>query len=254
MELKDKVVVITGGASGIGKAMAHRFVREGTRAVVIADRHAGAAETVAREIGVHAATVDVADEVQVRRLIDDTEERHGPIDLFCSNAGITAHGGPELPDDDWQRVMDVNLMAHVRAARALLPRMLARGHGYLLQTASAAGLLSQFDAPYAVSKHAAVAFAEWLSITYGARGIGVSCLCPGGVDTPLLDAETPQRRALMANGIVGAETVAACVVDALREERFLILPQDFIREQMQRKAVDTERWLRGMRKLHAAAG
>ncbi|MEJ8810379.1 SDR family oxidoreductase [Variovorax ureilyticus] len=254
MELRDKVVVVTGGASGIGAAMARRFMREGARAVVVADRHADAAESVAREIGGHAATVDVSDEAQVQRLIDDTEARHGTIDLFCSNAGITAHGGPELPDADWQRVMDVNLMAHVRAARALLPRMLARGRGHLLQTASAAGLLSQFDAPYAVSKHAAVAFAEWLSITYGARGIGVSCLCPGGVETPLLEAETPQRRALMASGIVSAETVAECVIDGLREERFLILPQDFIREQMQRKAADTERWLRGMRKLHAAAG
>lgn len=254
MELKDKVVVVTGGASGIGAAMARRFARESARAVVIADRHAGAADNVAREFGGHAAAIDVSDEAQIRQLIDDTESRHGPIDLFCSNAGITAHGGPELPDTDWQRVMDVNLMAHVRAARALLPRMLARGKGYLLQTASAAGLLSQFDAPYAVSKHAAVAFAEWLSITYGARGIGVSCLCPGGVETPLLAAETPQRRALMANGIVSAEAVAECVVDALREERFLILPQDFIRDQMQRKAADTERWLRGMRKLHAAAG
>jgi NAD(P)-dependent dehydrogenase (short-subunit alcohol dehydrogenase family) len=254
MELKDKIVVVTGGASGIGAAMARRFVREGASTVVVADRHAGAAGTLAREIGGHEAVVDVSDETQIRRLINDTEDRHGPIDLFCSNAGITTHGGPELPDADWQRVMDVNLMAHVRAARALLPRMLARGKGYLLQTASAAGLLSQFDAPYAVSKHAAVAFAEWLSITYGARGIGVSCLCPGGVETPLLDAETPQRRALMARGIVSADTVAECVVDGLREERFLILPQDFIREQMQHKAADTERWLRGMRKLHAAAG
>lgn len=248
MELKDKVVVVTGGASGIGAAMARRFAREGARAVVIADRHAAQAAELAIAIGGHAAEVDVTVEADLRRLIDDCEARHGPIDLFCSNAGITARGGPELPDADWQRVMAVNLMAHVHAARALLPRMLARGGGYLLQTASAAGLLSQFDAPYAVSKHAAVAFAEWLSITYGGRGIGVSCLCPGGVDTPLLDAETPERRALMAEGIVSADAVADAVVEGLRAERFLILPQPFIHEQMQRKATDTDRWLRGMRR------
>lgn len=248
MELKDKVVVVTGGASGIGAAMARRFVRDGARAVVIADRHAAQAAELAVAIGGHAAEVDVTVEADLRRLIDDCEARHGAIDLFCSNAGITAHGGPELPDADWQRVMAVNLMAHVHAARALLPRMLARGSGYLLQTASAAGLLSQFDAPYAVSKHAAVAFAEWLSITYGGRGIGVSCLCPGGVDTPLLDAETPERRALMAEGIVSADAVAAAVVEGLRAERFLILPQPFIHEQMQRKTTDTDRWLRGMRR------
>lgn len=248
MELKDKVVIVTGGASGIGAAMARRFVREGARTVLVADRHGAQAAELAGGIGAHAAGVDVTVEAELLRLIDQTEARHGPIDLFCSNAGITAHGGPELPDADWQRVMAVNLMAHVHAARALLPRMLARGSGYLLQTASAAGLLSQFDAPYAVSKHAAVAFAEWLSITYGGRGIGVSCLCPGGVDTPLLGAEAPARRALMAEGIVSADAVAESVVEGLREERFLILPQPFIREQMQRKAADTDRWLRGMRR------
>lgn len=248
MELSDKMVVVTGGASGIGAAMARRFVREGARAVVVADRDAAAADTLAREIGAHASALDVADEAALLRLIDDCEARHGAIDLFCSNAGITARGGAELPDADWQRVLDVNLMAHVHAARALLPRMLARGSGWLLQTASAAGLLSQFDAPYAVSKHAAVAFAEWLSITYGDRGIGVSCLCPGGVATPLLDAETPARRALMGEGIVSADAVADAVVEGLRAERFLILPQPFIREQMQRKATDTDRWLRGMRR------
>ena len=248
MELKDKVVVVTGGASGIGAAMARRFAQEGARIVVLADRHAGQAAALAATIGGEAAGVDVAVEAELLRLIDQTEARHGPIDLFCSNAGITARGGPELPDADWQRVMAVNLMAHVHAARALLPRMLARGGGYLLQTASAAGLLSQFDAPYAVSKHAAVAFAEWLSITYGGRGIGVSCLCPGGVATPLFDAETPERRALMAEGIVSAEAVADAVVEGLRAERFLILPQPFIHEQMRRKAADPDRWLRGMRR------
>lgn len=278
MQLKDKIVVVTGGASGIGAAMAQRFVREGARTVVVADRDAAGAEVVAQAIcnaasataartgatatgtkpsgtspRAVAAQVDVTHEADLLRLIDQTESRHGPIDLFCSNAGTTVPGGPELPDADWRHVLDVNLMAHVHAARALLPRMLERGGGYLLQTASAAGLLSQFDAPYAVSKHAAVAFAEWLSITYGDRGIRVSCLCPGAVDTPLLRAETEARRELMSTGLMDADAVAGIVVEALAEERFLILTHGFVQQQIERKAADTDRWLRGMRKLHARA-
>lgn len=250
MQIEDKVIVITGGASGIGLAMGRRFVAEGARAVVLADRDGARAQSEAQRIGAHAEALDVAAEGAIEALIDAVDARHGPIDLFCSNAGITATGGAELPDADWQRVMDVNLMAHVRAARALLPRMLSRGSGYLLQTASAAGLLSQFDAPYAVSKHAAVAFAEWLSITYGDRGIGVSCLCPGAVDTPLLQAESDQRRALLSQGLLDADAVAAIVVEALAQRRFLILTHDFVQDQWQRKAADPERWLRGMRRLH----
>lgn len=258
MQLKDKVVVVTGGASGIGAAMAARFVVEGARAVVVADRDGPLATATAARIGScgHGAVLDVAANGAIAHLVDDVEARHGPIDLFCSNAGITAIGGPELPDADWQRVMDVNLMAHVHAARALLPRMLARGGGYFLQTASAAGLLSQFDAPYAVSKHAAVGFAEWLSIAYGDRGIRVSCLCPGAVDTPLLQAESTTRRALMGQGLQGLidpDAVAEKVVEALAEERFLILTHDFVQEQLRRKVEDPERWLRGMRRLHAQA-
>lgn len=254
MELRDKVVVVTGGASGIGLAMGRRFVAEGARAVVLADRDGERARVAAARMGCHAAALDVSAEGAIEALVDAVEVQHGPIDLFCSNAGITAIGGPELPDADWQRVMDVNLMAHVRAARALLPRMLSRGGGYFLQTASAAGLLSQFDAPYAVSKHAAVAFAEWLSITYGDRGIRVSCLCPGAVDTPLLQAESDARRVLLAQGLIDADAVAAIVVEALAQERFLILTHGFVQEQLRRKVEDTERWLRGMRRLHGQAG
>ena len=253
MQLIDKVVVVTGGASGIGAAMAQRFVREGARTVVVADRDAARASKVAAAIHAVPAHIHVTDEADMARLIDETEARHGPIDLFCSNAGTTIAGGPELPDADWRHVIDVNLMAHVHAARALLPRMLARGSGYLLQTASAAGLLSQFDAPYAVSKHAAVAFAEWLSITYGDRGIRVSCLCPGAVDTPLLRAETDTRRELMSTGLIDADAVADIVIEALAEERFLILTHGFVQEQIERKAADPDRWIRGMRKLHARA-
>ena len=254
MQLKDKVVVITGGASGIGLAMGRRFVAEGARTVVLADRDGEGAQTEAARIGAHARALDVGIEGAIEQFVDAIEAQQGPIDLFCSNAGITAIGGPELPDADWQRVMDVNLMAHVRAARALLPRMLARGGGYLLQTASAAGLLSQFDAPYAVSKHAAVAFAEWLSITYGERGIRVSCLCPGAVDTPLLQAESAERRALLSQGLLDADAVAALVVEAIGDERFLIVTHDFVRQQLQRKVADPERWLAGMRQLHSQVG
>jgi NAD(P)-dependent dehydrogenase (short-subunit alcohol dehydrogenase family) len=251
MQLKDRVAVVTGGASGIGLAMARRFVAQGARAVVLADLDRERSAQAAAAIGAHAAVLDVAAEGAIERLVGETEARHGPIDLFCSNAGITAIGGPELPDADWLHVMDVNLMAHVRAARALLPRMLARGGGYLLQTASAAGLLSQFDAPYAVSKHAAVAFAEWLSITYGDRGIRVSCLCPGAVDTPLLQSESATRRALLSQGLLDADAVAARVVEAIGDERFLILTHDFVQTQLQRKVEDPERWLRGMRRVHS---
>ncbi|MDB5820900.1 MAG: benD [Rhizobacter sp.] len=257
MQLADQVVVVTGGASGIGAAMVRRFVAEGARAVVIADRDLAAAQALAGMLDgerVLACAVDVSLSSEVVRLVDETQARFGPIDLFCSNAGITVVGGVEVPDADWARVMNVNLMAHVFAARALVPRMLARGHGYLLNTASAAGLLSQFDATYAVSKHAAVAFAEWLSITYGDRGIGVSCLCPGGVDTPLLRNEPAARRELLSQGMITAEAVADAVVAGLAENRFLILPHAFIHDQMQRKAADPDRWIRGMRKFHAQAG
>jgi NAD(P)-dependent dehydrogenase (short-subunit alcohol dehydrogenase family) len=253
MRLKDKVVVITGGASGIGAAMARRFAREGARAVVVADRDGAAAEGVAREIGGLGLRTDVSCDADLLQLIATTRARFGAIDLFCSNAGMTIPGGPELPDAAWQQVWDVNLMAHVRAARALLPAMLERGQGYLLQTASAAGLLSQFDAPYAVSKHAAVAFAEWLAISYGSRGIKVSCLCPAGVDTPLLRAEPDRRRQLMSEGMVSSEAVADAVLEGLQAERFLILPQPWIAEQLQRKVADPDRWLRGMGRWHEGA-
>lgn len=250
MQLKDKVVVVTGGASGIGAAMARRFAQEGARAVVVADRDGAAAQAVAKAfdgLGLHC---DVTREADLLQLIEMTQRRFGAIDLFCSNAGVSIAGGPELSDAAWQQVWNVNLMAHVHAARALLPAMLERGQGYLLQTASAAGLLSQFDAPYAVSKHAAVAFAEWLAISYGSRGIKVSCLCPAGVDTPLLRAEPDDRRRLMSEGMVSADAVADAVVEGLAAERFLILPQPWIGEQLRRKVDDPDRWLRGMGRWH----
>lgn len=249
---RGRVVVVTGGASGIGAALARRYARDGAR-VVVADRDAAAARTVAAEIGGTAQACDVAQEAQTIHLIDDTESRIGPIALFCANAGVSVRGGEELPDRDWQRLWDINLMAHVHAARALVPRMLARGKGRFLFTASAAGLLSQFDAPYAVTKHAAVAFAEWLSITYGDRGIVVSCLCPGGVDTPLFRAESAQRQALMSAQVISPEAVADVAVRGVAEGRALVLSHPDVQGFVERRATEHERWLRGMRRLHARA-
>jgi NAD(P)-dependent dehydrogenase (short-subunit alcohol dehydrogenase family) len=250
MELADKVVVVTGGASGIGRALSLRFAAEGARAVAVADRDADGAQQVAAEIGARAIAVptDVSDEADVRRLVEVTEEAHGPIDLFCSNAGIATGGGVEATNDEWQRIWDINVMAHVFAARAVLPGMLARGEGYLLNTASAAGLLTQIgSAPYAVTKHAAVALAEWLSITHGDAGIRVSCLCPQGVRTPMLG----DGGALLGPGAIEPEQVADAVVAGLRAEEFLILPHPEVREYFRRKGDDYERWLKGMRRLQS---
>src|SRR3954447_26615216 len=189
MELAGKVAIVTGGASGIGRGMAERFAAEGAKAVIVADMNGDGTRAVADGIGATATGValDVSDEQAVAALVHDTEERHGPIDLFASNAGIAIFGGEEVPDDGWDQIWHVNVMAHIYAARHVLPSMLARGEGYLLNTASAAGLLTNLGAaPYAVTKHAAVALAEWLAITHGDAGIKVSCLCPQGVNTPML--------------------------------------------------------------------
>ena len=187
MELTGKVAVVTGGGSGIGAALCRRFAAEGAKGVVVADLNADAALAVAEEIGGLAATVDVAVEADIVALVERAEEAYGPVDLFCSNAGIGGGGGIEQTDEAWDRIWQVNLMAHLYAARAVVPGMVARGEGYLLNTASAAGLLTNLgNAPYSVTKHAAVALAEWLAITYGDQGLKVSCLCPMGVRTPLL--------------------------------------------------------------------
>ena len=257
MELKDKVVVVTGGASGIGRALARRFAAEGARGVVVADLGAEGASAVADEIGGLSVPTDVADEAAVVELVQRAEDAFGPIDLFCSNAGIAVGGGVEAPNAEWQRIWDVNVMAHVYAARAVLPGMLARGEGYLLNTASAAGLLTNIGAaPYAVTKNAAVALAEWLAITHGDAGIKVSCLCPQGVRTPMLlgglDAGDAAGSAVLASGgMLEPEDVAEAVVQGLRDERFLILPHPEVAEYVQRKAADRDRWIRGMQKLQA---
>ena len=253
MELAGKVVVVTGGASGIGRALAQRFAAEGARGVVVSDRDVEGAEVVAAGIGDRAlaVTTDVSVEADVQELVRRTEEHYGPIDLFCSNAGIATGGGVEAGNDAWQQIWDVNVMAHVYAARAVLPAMRARGEGYLLHTASAAGLLSQIgSAPYAVTKHAAVAFAEWLSITHGDEGIKVSCLCPQGVRTNMLG----NGGALLGPTAIEPEQVADAVVEGLGAETFLILPHPEVREYFRRKGDDYDRWLAGMRRLQARVG
>lgn len=256
MKLTDKVVVVTGGASGIGRAMLRRFAVENPRALVVADRDLAGAAAVAREVGGVAVACDVAREADLAALVTRTTETHGAIDLFCSNAGISVAGGVEVPDAEWRRIFDINVMAHVWAARAVVPGMLARGSGYLLATASAAGLLSMVGAaPYAVTKHAAVALAEWLAITYGDRGLRVSCLCPLYVNTELLrgalhDAAGGSIR--VSGTVIEPEQVADAVVAGLDAEQFLILPHPEVATYFQRKATDYDRWLAGMRKLHSA--
>jgi len=210
------------------------------------------ASAVAREIGGIAVKTDVASEAQVTTLVETATAKYGAIDLFCSNAGIMVRGGPEASIAEWQKIWDINVMAHVHAARAVLPGMLARGEGYLLQTASAAGLLSQIgSAPYAVTKHAAVGFAEWLSITYGDRGIKVSCLCPQGVRTNMLLGDSGDRQSFLSAGSVSTEEVAECVIRGLDAEAFLILPHPEVLDYYRRKGSDYDRWIKGMRRLQA---
>ena len=255
MLVNDKVIVVTGGAHGIGQALCRRFAREGARLVVVADCDQGA-EAVAREVGGVAVIADVGVESDVARIVSTAVDACGRIDLFCSNAGISVRGSLETTTDaDWQRIWQINVMAHVHAARAVLPVMLAAGGGYLLQTASAAGLLTQIGgAPYAVTKHAAVAFAEWLSITYGDRGITVSCLCPQGVRTRMLAGAPGETHALLDDGALEPEAVADAVIAGLADERFLILPHPEVAEYVQRKAADHDRWIRGMRRLRQRVG
>jgi len=254
MDIKSKVAIVTGGASGIGAGLVKRFIQEGARGVVAADLNLEQAQAVAREAGPNAVAwrCDVSREADMVQLVERASQAYGAIDLFCSNAGIATEGGVETSDTAWQRIWSVNVMAHVYAARAVLPGMLARGEGYLLQTASAAGLLTQVgSAPYAVTKHAAVSLAEWLSVTYGDRGIRVSCLCPQGVRTNMLaQAEQGPGRFLL-EGALEPEQVAEAVVAGLAGERFLILPHPEVGEYFLRKATDYDRWLRGMRRMQA---
>ena len=262
MELSGKVAVVTGAASVIGRALARRFALEGARGVIVADLDAAGADAVASELGARAlgAGCDVADEHQLAELIGGAREAFGPIDLFCANAGVAVGTDLETPDEVWEHAFDVNVRAHIRAARQLLPEWLERGEGYFLSTASAAGLLTQIgSAPYAVTKHAAVAFAEWLAVTYGDRGLRVSCLCPMGVNTNMFrgleanDEDALGARVVAASGdVLEPEQVAEAVVAGLRGERFLILPHPEVLEFFRRKGSDYDRWLGGMRRLQAS--
>ncbi len=253
MEIKGRIVVVTGAASGIGRALAQRFAKEGARRVICADINGEGAKATADGIGGRAFTTDVSKEADIQALIETVEAEEGPIDLFCSNAGIGYGGGAEVSDARWQRIWEINLMAHVWAARHLVPRMIARGGGYLLNTASAAGLLSQVgSAPYAVTKHAAVALAEWLAITHGDQGIKVSVLCPQAVRTAMT-AGNPDGVASV-DGMLEPEDAADACVKAIEAETFLVLPHPQVLDYMRRKTDNYDRWLGGMRKLNRRYG
>lgn len=249
MQLKDKVIVVTGAASGIGRAMAERFAKEGAKRIVCADLNGAGAKAVAAGIGGVSFETNVGKEDDIRHLIERVEADIGPIDLFCSNAGIGVRGGAEAANGDWQRIWDINVMAHVWAARHLVPRMIARGGGYLLNTSSAAGLLSQIgSAPYAVTKHAAVGLAEWLAITHGDQGIKVSVLCPQAVRTAMTAGN--EGGVASIDGMMEPEPVAEACVRAIENEDFLVLPHPEVLEYMRRKTGDYNRWIAGMQKLN----
>lgn len=271
MDITGKVAVVTGGASGVGEALCRGLAERGAAGVVVCDIDGGGAARVAAGLtaGGHraiAVTADVSSEADVQAMVARAGEAFGPIGLFFSNAGIIVAGGPEAPDEAWSRIWAINVHSHVYVARAILPGMLARGEGYLVITASAAGLLTQLgSAPYAVTKHAAVALAEWLSITHGDQGIRVSCLCPQAFTSNLLstsrrevgadqfgaDSETGGSAQAAVDGVLTSEQVARVALDAISTEQFLILPHPEVATYERRRADDRERWLRGMRRMQA---
>ncbi|MFT4708188.1 MAG: NAD(P)-dependent dehydrogenase (short-subunit alcohol dehydrogenase family) [Ascidiaceihabitans sp.] len=253
MELKDKIIVVTGAASGIGRAMCIRYAAEGAKAVICVDRDEAGAQETAKQINSIAIKVDVAIEGEITAMIDRVETEVGPIDLFCSNAGISVAGGVEVPNDDWQRIWDINVMSHVWAARRLVPLMSARGGGYLLNTSSAAGLLNQVgSAPYGVTKHAAVGLAEWMAMTYGDQGIKVSVLCPQAVRTEMTRGHEDHVAAI--DGMMEPDVVAESCVQTIRDETFLVLPHKEVIGYMQAKTENYDRWIGGMRKLNRKYG
>ena len=250
MEVAGRVVAVTGAAHGIGRALARAFAQAGAEAVVVADIDGDGAEAVAREINGTPVTCDVSSEPSVAALVAKAEAAHGRIDIFCSNAGIAVGGGPEAADEDWQRIWEVNVMSHVLVARHVLPGMLARRDGYLVGTISAAGLLNHvFAAPYGTTKAAALSLFEWLAMAHGDDGIRISCLCPQGVRTDMLAAETRRGLEFLTANALEPEQVAAVVIDGIRQEKFLILPHPEVAEYFQRKATDYDRWLNGMRRM-----
>jgi NAD(P)-dependent dehydrogenase (short-subunit alcohol dehydrogenase family) len=250
MDIRGKVAIVTGGASGVGAGMAQRFAAEGARGVVVADVNLQRAEVVARAIDAVAVRCDVSREADIQALVATTRQRFGQVDIYMSNAGILGHaGGIELEDALWDKMWQIHAMAHVWAARAVVPEMVARGEGYFLVTASAAGLLNIVEsAPYGVTKHAALAFAEWLRIAYGRRGVRVSCLCPQSVQT---DMVTGDGGSAGHDGILTPAQVAQEVVATMRDEKFLVLPHPQVASYFLNKAQDYDRWIGGMQKMYA---
>jgi NAD(P)-dependent dehydrogenase (short-subunit alcohol dehydrogenase family) len=248
VKISGKVAVVTGAASGIGRALAERFVREGARGVALADIQQGPLEEAASSVGGLAVTCDATQESDVRRLIERTEQQFGPIDIFVSNAGVFRRGDENTPDPVWDLAWHLHVMAHVYAARELMPKMVARGSGYFIVTSSAAGLLSHLDsASYAVTKHAAVAFAEYLAIRYGDQGVAISVLCPQQVRTAMTTDLADSVSSVA--GRIEPEALADCVVECMDAERFLMLPHPAVLEYLRRKTADYDRWLAGMRRL-----
>ena len=268
MDISGRHIVVTGGGSGIGRAMVQAFATNGARAIVIADIDEVAAKSAAAEVGDKCAVIavgcDVSEHVAVEELIDEAERNFGAVEIFCANAGVA--GGTtldETPDDGWSRAYDVNVLAHVWAARRLVPAWVERGEGYFLSTASAAGLLNLVGgAPYAVTKAAAVAFAEWLAITYGDKGVRVSCLCPSAVRTPMLaaglqlpgEAGVGMRIVTGSGPVLDPDDVAIAVVEGLAAEKFLILPHAHVQQLYEARAADLDRWISGLQHARAAFG
>ena len=250
VELKDKIIVITGAASGIGRALAIRFKAEGAKQIVAVDINIAGAQETAEMIGGVAMNADVSKEEDILRVIEETEAQVGPIDLFCSNAGVGMAESLDSSNREWQMSWDINVMSHLYAARHLVPRMVARGGGYFLNTSSAAGLLNQIGgAAYGVTKHAAVGFGEWLAIHHQHEGIKVSMLCPQAVRTPMTDSDNDAIAAAVSNGMIEPEELAESVVEGLREESFVILPHPIVLDFMRNKTANYDRWIGGMNKL-----
>ncbi|MCP4961159.1 MAG: SDR family oxidoreductase [Actinomycetia bacterium] len=259
MELRDKVVVVTGGASGIGLGLTERFHAEGASHIVVADLDEAGAVAAAKRVGGTGVALDVSDEAAVAALVEQAEDAHGPIDLFVSNAGYVTVGGLEIDDSEILGMFDVHVMAHIYAARAVLPSMIARGEGYLLNTASAAGLLAQVGSlAYTVTKHAAVALSEWIAITHGYQGIKVSVLCPQAVATNITENSPSRDRpgggmlgVAARDGVLSPDQLADTVIEALAAERFHVLPHDEVATYVERKASDVDRWIGGMQRMQA---
>ncbi len=255
MDIRGGVVVVTGGASGIGCALVRALHDAGARHLVVADLDAAGAEAVAAQVGGTGVAMDVARESEIQALVESVSRDIGPIDLFMSNAGYATWGGLETPNQTLDHMWQVHVMAHIYAARAVLPGMIERGRGYIMSTASAAGLLTQVGSlAYSVTKHAAVALAEWIAITHGHQGIAVSVLCPQAVDTRIIqnspDAElNPSADVASGDGVLSAEYVAEVCLEAIRDERFWVLPHTEVTEYVRRKAGDIERWIYGMRRF-----